>query len=112
MSLSHPDISHLIVDICPTPTNRDLSQGQMVMETSTLFSELFPQSCDRGMRWFRYKLMDAFSFPGGLGRTCAKGSNVDECQALGLTMKGSFYSLKTRPYHSTTEHPLTLWILY
>jgi hypothetical protein len=31
---SHPGIFHLIVDICPTTTtNRDLSQGQMVMET-------------------------------------------------------------------------------
>lgn len=55
--------------------------------------------------------MDIFSFPGGLGRTCAEGSNAGELQAVGQK-KRRFYSLETLPSCWTTEHPSTPGILY
>ena len=53
--------------------------------------------------------MDVFSFPGGLGRTCATGSNVDECQSTGAYNEEKFLLLENTSLpldHRTPSHPV------
>lgn len=59
--------------------------------------------------------MDVFSFPGGLGRTCAKGSDVREFQSTEAYKEEKFLLLENTSLpldHRTPSHPMDSIFLY